>query len=128
MPVSQYKDLIVWQLADELRREVYRLTASGPASKDFQFRDQLYGAVRKLAPNIAEGFRRSTNADFARFVTYAYAGAAEVSDWLDDGESHGYWPASDLFAARRLLKRLDAGLRAFLRHLNGSKTRGRTHP
>jgi four helix bundle protein len=127
MRVSHYKDLIVWQLADELRREVYRLTATGPASKDFHFRAQLYGAVRKLAPNIAEGFRRSTNADFARFVTFAYSGAAEVSDWLDDGESHGYWTATDLVTARRLLKRLDAALRSFLRHLNGARTRGRPH-
>jgi hypothetical protein len=35
--VKRYEDLEAWQIADELKREVYALTATGRASKDFEF-------------------------------------------------------------------------------------------
>jgi hypothetical protein len=36
---SRYEDLIAWQLAYELQRQVFALIAKGPAWKDLRFRD-----------------------------------------------------------------------------------------
>ena len=41
MVVDRFEDLDAWQVADELRVEVYALTATGPASKDFKFCNQI---------------------------------------------------------------------------------------
>jgi len=54
---KNHKELIVWQVADELRMKVYQLTAGRPASRDFKFCDQLRDAVGGIPSNIAEGFR-----------------------------------------------------------------------
>jgi 23S rRNA-intervening sequence protein len=52
--VRRYADLEAWQLADELKREVYTLTATGPASRDFEFRNQIVASAASSTKNIAE--------------------------------------------------------------------------
>ena len=117
MGVSDYKQLIVWQLADELRREVYRLLSLRTVGRDLKFRNQLSDAVSSIPSNLAEGFRRSSPLDFARFVDYAFSGIAEVSERLDDGQIRRYWTAADLAGARRLFLRIDRALTNLLRYL-----------
>jgi hypothetical protein len=41
MAVSRYEDLVVWQLARELEREVFAFTATAAASKDFDYCRQI---------------------------------------------------------------------------------------
>jgi hypothetical protein len=41
MRMDDFRNLIVWQLADELRREILAFTDTGPASTDFKYRDQI---------------------------------------------------------------------------------------
>lgn len=106
MVAKKYQELIVWQLADELRQEVYRLTASGSIARDFKSRSQLRDAVGAIAPNIAEGFRQGSSTDNARFVTYALTSLDEAQDRLDDGVERGHWVEANLTAARRLARRV----------------------
>ncbi len=117
MAAKRHQDLVVWQAADELKREVYRLSNGGPGSRDFRFRDQLRSAVSSITANITEGFRRYSPREFAQFLDYAYASAGETDHWLDDGVERQYWNESDLRTARIQLRRLDAGLRALMRYL-----------
>src|SRR5213075_1702882 len=41
MIAHRYQDLVCWQLARDLEQLVFELTATGPVSKDFKFRDQI---------------------------------------------------------------------------------------
>jgi hypothetical protein len=54
---SRYESLEAWQIADELGREVIALTETGPAAKDFAFRDEIRDAVtsrtRYQVPDVA---------------------------------------------------------------------------
>ena len=54
----RYEDLVCWQLADELEEVVFELTAAGPVSKDFKFRDQIRDSSSSATRNMAEGFGR----------------------------------------------------------------------
>jgi len=65
MIAKRYEELDAWQLADELKREVYALTAAGPAANDFGFRDQIRDSAASNSKNIAEGFGRFRPAVFA---------------------------------------------------------------
>ena len=111
-----FRELIVWQLADLLAVEVYRLIATTPANRDFQFRDQLRDAVSGIGIQIADGFPRGA-VDFARFVTYAESNLTETEGWLNDGVRRGYWTHEDLADAAILIRRLTPGLRDFLGYL-----------
>jgi len=124
--VKRYQDLIVWQVADELRVEVYRLVANGPASLDWKFRDQIRDAAASVPANIAEGYRRFSSKDFARFVQVAYASAGETQNWIDDGAARGHWREEELQSVRRILRRLDPPLRRLLRYLRSPEAKARS--
>ncbi|HYM23339.1 MAG TPA: four helix bundle protein, partial [Vicinamibacterales bacterium] len=68
MIARRYEELEVWQLANELKLEVYALTKDGPASKDFKFRDQIRDSAASNSKNIVEGFGRFRPGPFAQFM------------------------------------------------------------
>jgi four helix bundle protein len=73
MGVRNFRDLVAWQLCYELKCEVFAFTATGAASKDFKYRDQIRSSSASTHTNIAEGFGRFRPRDFARVLEYARA-------------------------------------------------------
>jgi len=124
--MKTYQELIVWQLADELRKEIYRLLREGPASCDLRFADQLRSAVSSIAANIVEGFGRYGSAEFARYLEIAFASAGETANWLDDGQARGHWTADDIAAARQLLRRLNPALTHLMRYLRSPQAKAKS--
>lgn len=90
MGVRDVRDLVCWRLAHELKCEVVAFTATGPASRDFKYRDQIRDASASATRNIAEGFGRYTPGEFARFLSWARASLLETIDALLDGRDRGY--------------------------------------
>ncbi|MFH1022294.1 MAG: four helix bundle protein [Planctomycetota bacterium] len=80
--IKRFEDVLAWQKARELTRIVYRETSSGVFSRDYALRDQLRRASVSVMLNIAEGFARKTDRDFARFLTQSHGSAAEVQSAL----------------------------------------------
>src|SRR6476469_5114450 len=99
---SRYEDIVAWQLADELKREVVALTATGPAARDFKFRDQIRDSAASVTRNIAEGFGRFRPAEFARFLEFARGSLAETHNSLRDGRDRGYYTPEDCNRLSRL--------------------------
>ena len=120
--MATLKELVVWQLAEQLRDDVVRLVNSSGARRDFKFRDQIIPAASSVAANIAEGYGRSAHADFARFVGIATGSLRETETWLRDGISRQVWTADEASNALRLCKRLTVGLRGLRNYLQSTPT------
>jgi four helix bundle protein len=75
MAIQKFEDIIAWQKAQELARDIY---AACDSLKDFCFKDQICWAVVSVSNNIAEGFDRRSDADFSRFLFIAIASSSEV--------------------------------------------------
>lgn len=103
--VRSHEDLVVWQLAHELKLEVYRLLESGPAVRDFGFCDQLRGAASSATRNVAEGFGRYLPGEFARYLRVANGELKETSEILRDGQNRGYFVETDVVRLQRLARR-----------------------
>jgi four helix bundle protein len=88
--VRNFRDLVAWQLAYELKCEVFACTAIGAASKDFKYRDQIRSSSASAPSNISEGFGRFRPREFARFLEYARASLMETQNHLLDGRDRGY--------------------------------------
>ena len=82
MNVSRFEDLIAWQKARELAREIYVTSGNERFRKDFSLADQIRRAGVSIMSNIAEGFERGTPSEFYHFLTIAKASCAEVRSQL----------------------------------------------
>jgi len=78
MAVQSYRDLIVWQKAMELAREVYVMTQSFPQDERFGLTSQVRRAVVSIASNIAEGQGRLSSGEFRQFLGHARGSLYEV--------------------------------------------------
>jgi four helix bundle protein len=105
MVARTFEDLEAWQLADALKKEVYRLIATGSASRAFGFASQIRQSAASIPRNIAEGFGRFRPRPFAQFVEIALGSATETLDALRDGVDRGYFAEADTTRAIDLAKR-----------------------
>jgi four helix bundle protein len=108
MSVRDFRELVCWQLSYELKCEVVAFTSTGPASKDFKYRDQIRDSSSSAPSNIAEGFGRFRPGDFARFLEIARASLDETRNHLIDGRDREYL-ANPLYSRR--ISRVQLGSR-----------------
>ena len=76
----RFEDLIVWQLSVRIRDRVDVLVDSGPASRDFKFRDQIRDSAASAPRNISEGFLRFNPPEFAYFMSVAKSSLGETQN------------------------------------------------
>jgi four helix bundle protein len=79
MAIQKFEEIKVWQKAQDLAIDVYSIFKN---SKDYGFKDQICRAVVSVSNNIAEGFDRSSDADFSRFLYIAIGSCSEVKSML----------------------------------------------
>jgi four helix bundle protein len=80
--VKRFEELIAWQEARILNRQIYKLCQSGGIARDFELKNQLRGAALSVMTNVAEGFDCDSNVEFARFLGIARRSAVEVQSLL----------------------------------------------
>ena len=85
-----YRNLIVWQKAMAFSKLVYSLVRGFPDVERFALTDQVRRAVVSIASNIAEGCGRSSNRDYAHFLSIARGSLYEVMTQLELAQSLGY--------------------------------------
>ena len=119
---SKFEDLTIWQDARQLSKEIYSIfMIKGLAQRDYGFRDQLQRAALSVMNNIAEGFERSSKADFARFLDIAKGSCGEVRSMLYVTSDLGYIPkdkALGLITQFQILSKQIAALSKTLRKSN----------
>jgi four helix bundle protein len=79
---SRFEDLDAWKVARELANLIYVLGRESGFSKDYSFKDQIQRAAVSVMNNIAEGFERGSNKDFAKFLFIARGSVGEVRSML----------------------------------------------
>ena len=80
--IERFEDLLVWQKARQLVKEVYRVTELGEFKRDYGLKDQMRRATTSVMLNIAEGFARRTNKEFGYFLFVSHGSVAEVQSIL----------------------------------------------
>jgi len=82
MKVEKFEDLVAWQKARELTKQIYEITKQGAFSKDYGLCDQIRRATVSVMSNLAEGFERGSSSEFHQFIVIAKASCAEVRSQL----------------------------------------------
>jgi len=88
--ISRFEDLIAWQKARMLAKEIYRVTSQNAFARDFGLTDQIRRAAVSVMSNLAEGFERNGRAEFHQFLVVAKGSCAEVKSQLYIASDVGY--------------------------------------
>ena len=93
-PLTDFRDLEVWQSAMDLAVLILRAAPSLPADERFGLASQLRKAAVSIRCNVAEGYGRGSRPDYLRFLHIARGSTNEVltllllckrMDYLTDG-------------------------------------------
>jgi four helix bundle protein len=117
----RYEDLLVWQLADELRSYVHRSTDSAAFRQQQWLQGQLRRAAQSACANVAEGFGRYKPKDFARFVRAARGSFEETKAHLDEVRLLGLADEAEVSEIRSLANRACAAATKLIRYLESAK-------
>ena len=117
-PIKRFEDILAWKKARQLVAEIYRTCASGEFYKDFDLKDQIRRAAVSSMTNVAEGFGRKTNKDFAHFLDLARGSTIEVQSLLYVARDLKYVDSPEfqkLYGLANETLALIAGLTSYLR-------------
>lgn len=113
--IQYFEDLIAWQKARILTKEIYAITRADEFARDYGLVNQIRRASVSIMSNIAEGFERGGRNEFHQFLVIAKASCAEVRSQLFIAYDVGYLSELDfnrLMNLAREVSRIIGGLRA----------------
>ena len=79
---KKFEDIKAWQKARRLTSKIYKASSSLRFAQDFGLRNQIQRASVSIMANIAEGFGRHSDREFANFLSIAHASVSEVQSHL----------------------------------------------
>ena len=82
MKYSRFEELPVWNLAADLAAIMFEWTTQPSFRGKGDLANQIQRATLSISNNIAEGFGRGSDAEFARFLSYSRGSAMEVISCL----------------------------------------------
>lgn len=76
--LKSYKELVVWQKAFQLCKEIYKVTKKFPKEEIFGLSYDLRKTVISIPSNIAEGYGRNSTKEYIHFLNIAYGSYCEL--------------------------------------------------
>ena len=108
-PAKTFRDLIAWQKAHQFVLETYKFSNGFPKSELFCLTSQLRRAAISIAANIAEGFKKRSSVDKARYLGISQGSLEECRYYLILAQDLGYGDPSLLGATLEETSRLLTG-------------------
>jgi len=97
-PAKSFEDLYVWQKAHRFVLAVYQLTKMFPKDEVYGLSSQFRRAAVSIAANIAEGFKKRSDADKLRFYNIAQGSISECKYYVILTRDLGYAETNDVFS------------------------------
>lgn len=87
---SSYRDLVVWQKAMELTKQVYMITKDFPKEEVYGLTSQIRRCAVSNPSNIAEGRGRNGDKEFVKFLQISLGSLYELQTQLELAMSFCY--------------------------------------
>jgi len=115
--IGHFTDLMVWQKAFQLGREIYTLTTTWPVKEQHSLTDQARRSARSVSTNVARAWsKRRCEAQFVAKLSEADTGLHETENWLLFAAAHGYLGKGELAALRVRLHEVSRMLGSMTAH------------
>jgi len=116
MPIKTYKDLEVFQVSYQLALNISKSVRNFPGPEQFELARQLRRAARSIPANVVEGWaKRSSAAEFKRYLQIAIGSCDECKLWLEMSRDEGYLSTKKTEELLNEFNRLGAMLKSLWR-------------
>jgi four helix bundle protein len=118
---KKLEDIQAWQKARQVTRMIYEVTVEGRFASDYALRDQIRRASVSIMANIAEGFGRRSDKEFANFLNIAHGSVSEVQSHLYVALDLNYIDQTAFTRLNNLLDEISRMTLVLAQHLRASK-------
>jgi len=122
--IERFEDIEAWQKARELAREIYAFSKGDTFARDFGLKDQIRRAAVSIMSNIAEGFERGGDKEFAQFIALAKGSSAEVRSQLYVALDQGYINQDTFDRLSKTTLQINRMLTGLMKYLRNSDYKG----
>ena len=88
--MGTYKNLIIFQKADDLAFQIYNITKAFPKDELYGLTSQIRRSALSVAANIVEGHARKSKKEFRYFLNIAIGSLAETEYFFNFSKKLGY--------------------------------------
>jgi len=113
-----YRDLEVWKLSLSLVEDIYKATATFPASENYGLSQQIRRAAVSIPSNIAEGQGRNSVKEFRQFLSFGLGSLAELETQLIIAKEISYLTHEELNPLLANLDRIRKMIRSLSQKIN----------
>ena len=117
---KDFREIVAWQYARDLKLHVDEYLQRPHVQKKYRLHDQLYDAVRSGPSNIAEGFGKYGNKEFARYVRIAKGSEVEVLNHLIDLRDQRLISEDELLQAEHAVRKAIRAAVGLIQHLENT--------
>ena len=114
LEMQTYRDLVVWQKAVELAKQMYILTNKFPPEERFGLTSQMQRAAVSIPSNIAEGKLRGSPKEFSHFLRIAFGSGGELETQIEIAKGLPKTKELDFVPAETLLDEVMRMLNAMI--------------
>jgi four helix bundle protein len=122
--IKKFEDIIAWQKARELSKQIFLITKLEAFSKDFNLKNQIRSSSGSIMDNIAEGFERNGNKEFKQFLSIAKGSCGEVKSQLYRAIDQKYIEEEQFSSAYNLTNEIANSIGKLISYLSKSDIKG----
>ena len=119
---TSFEDIQPWQKARQATKMIYEVTAKPPFARDYGLSSQIQRASVSIMANIAEGFGRHSDKEFANFLNIAHGSSSEVQSHLFVALDLGYIDQTSFSVMYNLMDEISRMTLVLGKHLRASQT------
>ena len=88
--IRNFRDLEVWKLGMGIVKDIYRVSRKFPREEQFGLTVEARRSARSVPSNIAEGFNKDSNKDYARYLGISLGSCAELETQIEVAREEDY--------------------------------------
>ena len=125
--IERFEQIISWQEARILNKNLGQLIDSGRFKKNFILIGQMEGSAGSIMDNIAEGFERGGNREFIQFLYVSKGSCGELRSQLYRALDRNYIAQKEFNDFSVHAMKISSLIQKFIDYLENSSTKGIKH-
>jgi len=121
--LKSYKELLVWQKADELAVRIYRISSKFPKQYLFDLTNQLRRSALSIPTNLAEGCASDHSGELLQFINISNRSLSETRYLLEFAHKMGLIKSEEMSDLDRTCSEISKMLRSLAISIKQRRTK-----